>query len=109
MLFCDGAVHISDDSLSTEWTTKSVRQWASNDVMCWIISVANGRDLGSEYIKMSHFSDIDGTTLYGMSEADFVSIESQHGEFLYHTLQQLKEEEERQMAYDLNKRKFFCV
>ena len=107
VLFCDGAVHISGDSISTEWTKKSVRHWTSKDVMCWIISVANDSYLPTEEIYMSRFRDIDGTTLYKMSEADFVSMESQHGKFLYLTLQQLKQEQDQQMAYDLNKREYF--
>lgn len=56
---------------------------------------------------MSHFREIDGTALYKMSEADFVSRESQYGEFLYCNLQQLKQEQDQQMAYDLNKCEFF--
>lgn len=89
--------------LSTEWTTKSVRQWAPNDVSCWIISVANDIRLNAEDIDMSHFRGIDGSTLYKMSEADFVSKESQYGKFLYPLLQQLKQEQDQQMTYDLDK------
>jgi hypothetical protein len=107
VLFSDGAVHISGDSLSTEWTTKSVRQWASDDVLCWIISVANDNYLKPEDIDMSRFKAIDGTTLYKMSEADFVAMESQYGEVLYSFLQRLKQEQDQQMAYDLNKCEFF--
>ena len=107
MLFSDGAVHISGDSLSTEWTTKSVRQWAPDDVLCWIISVANDHKLNAEDIDMSHFRKIDGTALYKMSEEDFVSKESQYGKLLYCSLQRLKQEQDQQMAYDSNKREFF--
>jgi hypothetical protein len=77
--------------------------------MCWIISVANGSNLNTEDIDVSHFREIDGTTLYRMSEADFVSIESQYGKLLYSTLQQLKQEQDQQVAYDCNKRKFFFL
>jgi hypothetical protein len=107
VLFSDGAVHISGDSLSTEWTTKSVRQWAPDDVLCWIISVANDHKLNAEDIDMSHFRKIDGTALYKMSEEDFVSKESQYGKLLYCSLQRLKQEQDQQMAYDSNKREFF--
>lgn len=101
VLFCDGAVHISGDSISTEWTKKSVRQWTSKDVIGWILSVANDNNLPTEEIGVSRFRDIDGTILYRMSEANFVSMESQHGKFLYSILQQLKQEQ------DLIKREFF--
>jgi hypothetical protein len=106
VLFSDGAVHISDDSLIREWTKKSIRQWGSHDVLCWIISVANDRNLESENINVAHFQAIDGTTLYTMSEAEFVSKESQYGNFLYGNLQRLKQEQD-EMAYDSNKREFF--
>ena len=56
---------------------------------------------------MSHFRGIDGSTLYKMSEADFVSKESQYGKFLYPLLQQLKQEQDQQMTYDLDKCEFF--
>ncbi|GFG36446.1 hypothetical protein Cfor_11880, partial [Coptotermes formosanus] len=91
------------DSISTEWKTKFVRQWMSSDIMCWIISVANDYGLKSEDISVRHFNDIDGTTLYKMSEAEFVSRESQYGKRLYHKLQELKQEQDQQMAYNLNK------
>jgi hypothetical protein len=106
VLFSDGAVHISGE-ISTEWTTKSVKQWASVDVLWWIISVANDNHLKPEEINMSRFSGIDGSTLYKMSEADFVSMESQYGKFLYPILQRLKQEQDQQMAYDSDKREFF--
>jgi hypothetical protein len=110
VLFSDGAVHISGDIVSREWTTKSVRQWASNDVVCWIISVANDNHLNTEEIDMSRFREIDGPTLYKMSKADFMSIESQCGEILYCTLQGLKREQDQQMPYNLNRREWFvCV
>jgi hypothetical protein len=109
VLFSDGAVHISVESLSTEWTMKSVCQWASDDVLYWIISVAQEKGLNAEEIDMKRFSGIDGTALYKMSEADFVSRESQYGKFLYPLLQQLKQEQDQQMAYGLNKREFFFV
>jgi hypothetical protein len=107
VLFSDGAVHISGDSLSTEWTMKSVRQWASHDIVCWIISFANDNYLNTEDFDMSHFKEIDGTTLYKMSEADFVAMESQYGKDLYRILQRLKQEQDQQMAYDSNKCEFF--
>jgi len=109
VLFTDGAVHISGDSLSTEWTTKSVRQWASDDILCWIISVAKDNELNAEDIDMSHFREIDGTTLYRMTEEDFVSMESQHGKLLYRILQGLKQEQDQPMAYEVNKREFVCL
>jgi hypothetical protein len=108
-LFSEGAVCIAGDSISTEWKTKFVRQWMSSDIMCWIISVANDYGLKSEDISVRHFNDIDGTTLYKMSEAEFVSRESQYGKRLYHKLQELKQEQDQQMAYNLNKREFFQV
>jgi len=90
-------------SLSTEWTTKSVRQWTSEDVLCWIISVANDNCLNTADIDMPRFNEIDGTTLYKMSEADFVATESQYGKDLYCILQRLKQEQDQQIAYDLNR------
>jgi len=107
VLFSDGAVHISGDSLNTEWTMKSVKQWVSDDVLCWIISVAHDRELNTEDIDMSHFREIDGTTLYRMTEEDFMSMESQYGKLLYCILQRLKQEQDQRMAYDLNKCEFF--
>ncbi|XP_021928989.1 ETS homologous factor-like isoform X2 [Zootermopsis nevadensis] len=92
-----------NDCVNTDWKTKSVKQWESNDIMCWIISVANKNDLNSEEIGISQFNDIDGATLYSMSEADFVSRESQHGKFLFSTLQQLKQEQEHQQVDNINK------
>ena len=105
--FSDGAVHISGDSLSIEWRTKPVRQWSSHDVLCWIMSVAHDENLNAEESDISHFREIDGATLYKMSEAHFVSMESQYGKLLYNNLQRLKQEQDQQMVYDLNKREFF--
>jgi len=56
---------------------------------------------------MRRFNKIDGTTLYKMSEADFVATESQYGKVFYCILQQLKEKQDQQMAYDSNKCEFF--
>jgi len=104
VLFADGAVYISvDDSSKTEWTTKSVRQWASEDVMWWIISVANDSKLNAEDISISHFSMIDGRALYMMTEEDFVSREAQFGKLFYHILQRLKQEQDQPMTYDSNR------
>lgn len=101
------AFTVSGDGVNTDWKTKSVRQWGSDDILWWIISVANGNALKTEEIDVSHFNGMDGTTLYKMSEADFVSRESQHGRLLYHVFQQLKQEEDRRMAYNINKCEFF--
>jgi hypothetical protein len=105
VLFSDGAVHISGDSVSTEWRRKSVTQWVSDDILCWIISVANDNYLNTEDINMTRFIEIDGTTLYKMSEADFVAMDSQFGRDLYYILQRLKQEQDQQMA---DKCEFFC-
>lgn len=88
-----------DDSSKTDWTTKSVRQWASDDIMWWIVSVANDSKLNAEDINISHFSMIDGTTLYMMTEEDFVSREAQCGKLLYRILQQLKQEQDQPVTY----------
>jgi hypothetical protein len=77
--------------------------------MCWIISVADENDLHSEEIGISQFSDIDGTTLCNMSEADFMSRESRYGKLLFSSLQQqLKQEQEQQHMGNLNKCEFFA-
>lgn len=93
----------SSDSVNTEWKTKPVRQWMLDDVMCWIISVADDNNLKAEDMIIQRFNDVDGATLYKMSEADFVSRESQYGKLLYDILQKLKQEQEQQMAYNLNR------
>jgi hypothetical protein len=86
-----------------------VKQWESNDIMSWIISVADDNDWHSEEIGISQFSDIDGTTLCIMSEADFMSRESRYGKLLFCSLQQqLKQEQEQQQMGNLNKCEFFA-
>jgi hypothetical protein len=101
---------ISGDScVNTAWKTKTVKHWESNDIMCWIISVADENDLPSEEIGISQFSDIDGTSLCNMSEADFVSRESRYGKLLFSSLQQqLKQEEEQLQMGNVNKCELFA-
>lgn len=94
-LISEDGLCISDDTVNAEWKTKSVKHWESHDIMCWIISVANENDRKSEDICISQFNNIDGKCLLNMSKADFVSLEPQHGEFLYSTLQQLMQEQEQ--------------
>ncbi|XP_033611522.1 ETS homologous factor isoform X3 [Cryptotermes secundus] len=94
---------LPSDFINAEWKTKTVKQWESNDIMCWIISVADENDLHSEEICISQFNDIDGTTLCNLSEADFMSREPRYGKLLFSSLQQqLKQEQEQQMG-NINK------
>jgi hypothetical protein len=102
-------VRVSGEScVKTQWKMKTVKQWESNDIMCWIIAVADEHNLHSEDFSISQFNDIDGTTLCNMSEADFMARESRYGKLLFSSLQQLlKQEEDLQMG-NVNKCEFFA-
>jgi hypothetical protein len=97
------AVCVSGDSVNTDWKTKCVKEWESSDILCWIISIADDRD-----IAVSQFNDIDGNTLCNMSERDFIFRESRHGQFLCSELQKLKLQQECQQIDTVNKCKFFA-
>ncbi|XP_069678219.1 ETS homologous factor-like isoform X3 [Periplaneta americana] len=83
--------------VTNDWKHKSVKQWESNDIMFWILSVASENDLNSEDISISQFRDLDGATLCNMSEADFIDRERKIGKTLFNALQQMKQEQQRGM------------
>ncbi|XP_069678224.1 ETS-related transcription factor Elf-5-like isoform X2 [Periplaneta americana] len=80
----------SPDVVTTDWKSKSVKQWNSNDIMFWMISVAHDSNLNIDDINISQFNNLDGKMLSSMSESDFISRENIYGKVLFSALQQIK-------------------